>query len=79
MNSDYEVRIYNSDTRKLTIPTSITNAKTIFSSNITLPTTSSALLTIRYLTFPTIGNIYSKCFFIKLTIHNNIFIMTKSL
>ena len=58
LNAVYEVTIYNGGTGNLTIPTIITGANTIFSSDITVPTLRSALLTIKYLTFPTLLNIY---------------------
>ena len=59
LNAVYEVTIYNGGSGNLTIPNSITGAKTIFSaSSIIVPNSGYALLTIKYLTFPTLGNIY---------------------
>jgi hypothetical protein len=53
LNSVYEVTIYNGGSVSLTIPTTITNAKTIFNSEIIVNVGRSALLTIKNLTFPT--------------------------
>ena len=60
LNAIYDVAIYNSGRGNVTIVQTFPNSniKTTYPSNVIVAANRSALITIKYLSFPTIGNQY---------------------